>query len=741
MNLENQTAAPVLTPIKEINPVIALVGNPNTGKTTLFNSLCGARQRVGNYPGITVEKKIGSLKLDPFTVDVIDLPGLYSLKPVSPDEEVASDVIMGRMENVHSPDLVVFVLDATNLKRNLYLYSQVAELGIPVVVALTMTDMLDGMHIEVNLPELATRLGVPVIPISAGNRLQVQHLKEYIQGQLSNPANLKPSLPRYPEEMEKTAASLYDVLNRVAPISLFESRELLFATHSPILRFFEDNQEASAALSQARSIAASFAYGGPSRISLSRYNWIGGILEGVEKRNNEGKKSFSDHMDSLLTNRLLGPVFFSGIMYLVFRAIYSWSGPFMDFIDAFFGWAGEMAGQGLGDMPMIHSLVVDGIIGGVGSVVIFVPQIFILFIFIAFLEDSGYLSRAAFLMDKLLGWTGLNGRAFIPMLSSFACSIPGIMATRVMPDPRARMTTILVAPLMSCSARLPVYVLFIGAFIEPRFGAGWAAFSLFAMHGIGLFLAFPISWIMNKGVLKTPGIPFILEMPPYRLPRFYDVLYRGVEASLRFLSRAGTVIFAMSILIWFLSYFPASDEATARIEEDYSSKIETVIQEEGPEAGASRIEDLEKRREASISLSRLENSYLGMIGKGVQPIFAPLGFDWKISVGIISAFPAREVIVTTLGILFQTGDEESDTLKEQLGSATDQNGNLVYTPLMAITLMIFFALSSQCMSTIAMVWKELADWRWAFFLFTYMTVLAYLISIGVRWIGMAAGFE
>ncbi len=714
-------------------PVIALAGNPNTGKTTLFNALCGTRQRTGNYPGITVEKKTGSLNLGDLSAEVIDLPGLYSLKPVSPDEEVAADVIMGRIQGVPKPDLILFVLDASNLKRNLYLYSQVAELGLPVIGVLTMSDMLESLGIELDTETLQKELGIPLVTVTGGTKAHLENLKNTVSENLKKgQKSFRGNLPVFPEAMEAAASQLKQVLDKTVPLSLFEARELLYSKNSPLIHFYKDSPEASEALQLAQSKAAGSAWGGPSLISVTRYKWIDEILKKSEIRNPVKRKTFSDRLDSLFVNRFTGPVFFAGIMYLVFQAIYSWSGPLMDLIDAGFSSAGDFSAQYLDAFPVLQSLVSEGIIGGVGSVVIFVPQIFILFIFIAFLEDSGYLSRAAFLMDKLLSWTCLNGRAFIPMLSSFACSIPGIMAARVMPDPRARMTTILVAPLMSCSARLPVYILFIGAFIEPVYGAGWAAFTLFAMHWVGLVFALPVAWILNRGVLKTPTIPFILEMPPYRMPRMFDVFYRGFEASFKFLTRAGTVIFALSIVIWFLSYFPHAEPSSPLVNRDQTQEMAAEVSGDTSEADS---EDLYSR-----SL-QMENSYLGMMGKAVQPVFAPLGFDWRISIGIISAFPAREVIVSTLSILYHTGEEDEESLRNTLSQAKDENGNQLYTPLFAVTLMVFFALSSQCMSTLAVVWKELGSWKWAVILFTYMTLLAYAAALLVRITGKLLGFS
>jgi len=438
-------------------------------------------------------------------------------------------------------------------------------------------------------------------------------------------------------------------------------------------------------------------------------------------------------IDRLLIHRFFGLAIFAAVMYLMFQGIYTWAGPFMDGIEASFGWLGGLSEGWLAGMPMLQSLIADGLIGGVGSVVIFLPQILILFVFVAFLEDSGYLARAAFLMDKLIAWTGLNGRSFIPMLSGFACAVPAIMAARVMPDPKARMATILITPLMSCSARLPVYVLLIGAFIEPELGAGWAAFTLFAMHGLGLLVALPIAWFLNRSLLKTPATPFVLEMPPYRMPKWRNVLFRSAQAGKNFLAKAGAIILACSIVIWALSYFPRPDAVRENIEARYQQQTAASVEAQA---------ELTRRMENEIAGAYLEQSILGRMGKAVQPLFAPLGFDWKISVGILGAFPAREVIIATLGIVYNVGeaDESSPNLRTKLQEERGSDGRPVFTPLVAIALMVFFALCSQCMSTLAVIRRELNSWGWTLFVFAYMTVLAYLFGLGVYQIGGWLGF-
>lgn len=709
---------------------IAFIGNPNTGKSTVFNALCGTRQVVGNYPGVTVEKKIGRLEIDGEQVSIVDLPGVYSLNSLSPDEEIAVKLLMGEVKDMPGPDLVLFVLDATNIKRNLLLFSQVIEVGLPVVVALTMTDLLEREGVKLNVQALEERLGVPVIPVVGREKTALSKLRAaLVHESADRPPERMPLA--YPSSLEKAVADLKDGLAPGDQLSVFEIRNLLMDRGG---RADGLGPGLAEAVETARLSIEKDHWISVSEEASLRYSWADSVVAQVEERI-PTRIRFSSRIDRILIHRGYGLFFFALIMFLVFQSIYTWAVPFMDMIDGAMGAISGFAGEKLAGAPVLASLVTDGVIGGVGAVVIFLPQILILFIFVAILEDSGYLARAAFLMDKLVSWTGLNGRAFIPMLSGFACAVPAIMATRVMPDPKARLATILVTPLVSCSARLPVYLLLISAFIEPHFGAGWAAFTLFAMHAFGLCLAMPIAWILNRNVLKTPALPFVLEMPAYRMPKFYNVFYRASRAGRKFLVQAGTIIFACSILIWALSYFPRAPETEAAIVESYAAQIEAAE----PEAK----EALEAEVEQKIAGAHLENSYLGKAGKFIEPVFAPLGFDWKISVGILGAFPAREVIISTLGIIYNLGevDEEDGALKDALQLETREDGSKMFTPLTALSLMIFFALCSQCMSTLATVKRELNSWKWTGFMFVYMTGLAYVFSLLVYQGGRLLGWS
>ncbi len=667
---------------------IAFVGNPNAGKTTLFNSLTGSRQKVGNYAGVTVERVSALRQVGTFECEFIDVPGLYSLTPASEDEAVAVKVLE------EETDLVVCVIDASNLERNLFLYSQIAELLRPVVVALTMTDRVESAGSMLKLDRLRRLLGCPVIPMVGHKEKGVKELLAAIEASLAAPAEptLLSDIGALRELQVELARRGYD--HRIGDLR----REVLDDQSTMIVPF----AELRPAWEKAKEAAENATFTDPS----TRYAWTAQVQrEAIVQRAPKKVLSLTDRIDKVLTHRVFGLMVFTAVMYSVFFSIYTLSQPFMDLIEGGFAWLGSILSPRLEGIPVLQSFVVDGLIAGVGGVVVFLPQILILFFFIAMLEGTGYLARAAFLMDRLLGWCGLNGRAFIPLLSSFACAIPGVMAARVMPDPKARLATILVAPLMSCSARLPVYMLIIGSFIEPQYGAFWAGFALFAMHLLGLVVAIPVVFILNRGVLKGKRLPFMLELPPYQMPRWKDVFLGMLNRGKVFLTTAGTTIVVMSVIIWAASYFPR--------------KADTGL------------------AESDAALAQLEYSVMGRVGKAVEPVFAPLGFDWRISTAILSAFPARETVVPSLGILFSlgSGDEAEAKLGEKIKEAQWPDGKKLFTLPTSIGLMVFFALCAQCLSTLAVVRRETNSRKWPLFMFTYMTVLAYLGAWFVQWIG------
>lgn len=627
---------------------VALVGNPNAGKTSVFNALTGSRQKVGNYPGVTVERCWGELTLDGRRLRLVDVPGLYSLNPESEDEEVAVRAIRGEVRGEPEPDVLVFVMDGSNLERNLYLFSEIVHLGKPVVVALTMTDLVRKEGHRLSVQKLSHELGVTVVPVVAHKRVGIRRLLRAI---LEAPGAGYP----IPREEWTSIAARYDWAHRVAKLALGDAHRGL-------------------------------------------------------------RRKTTDRLDRWLTHRAVGLLVFFAIFYGVFQAIYTLSQPLMDLIDGAFGALSDWVGGWLEPVPVLRSMVVDGVLAGVGTVLTFLPQILILFFFIGVLEGTGYLARAAFMMDRLLSWCGLNGRAFIPLLSSFACAVPGIMATRVMPDRKSRLATMLIAPLMSCSARLPTYMLLIGAVVEPRFGPVWAGVALFAMHLVGLAFAVPIGWLLNRKVLRGRSLPFLMELPPYQMPKWRDVGLAMYLKARSFVRTAGTIIVVMSVAVWALLYFPRSEETVRGLEAEYASQS-------APPAPSV---------EAYVQRGLVEQSYLGRMGAGLEAVFGLAGFDWRLSTALLASFPAREVAVSTLGVIFNLGDGvdgESRDLRAALLEARKPDGSPLVTPAVAAAFMVFMALCCQCMATLATVRKETGSWRWPVFLFSYMTLLAYGASV------------
>lgn len=698
---------------------VALVGNPNTGKSTLFNALTGMRQRVGNYSGVTVERVEGRYRdADGHPVAVLDLPGTYSLSASSPDEEIALSVLLGRAQGVARPDVVVVVADAQNLERNLFLASQVLELGLPTVIALNQVDAALAAGTRVDPIELTLELGAPVVATVATKGEGVELLKRAI----GKAVGLAPAERRFelPPEAARALAPLEACLARggLNPgAAAMEALRLLAVNQ--IGAHLAHVEGLRAAVDEAR--AAVEAAGIPPRSleAEARYGWIAGVVERTATHTPTGKKTLTDRIDAVALHRVWGPLVFVALMALVFQSIFTWAAPMMDWVEGLFGALGGAVGSVLpaGDL---QSLLVDGVIGGVGSVLVFLPQIAILFLFIGILEDSGYMARAAFIMDRFMRSVGLHGRSFIPLLSGYACAVPGVMSTRTIEAPKDRLATIMVLPLMSCSARIPIYTLLIGAFIPPVAVAGifdLRGMTLLAMYLLGTLTALAMAAVFKKTLLKGRARPMIMELPPYRLPSVKSLaLSVGHRASL-FLRKAGTIILSLTIVLWALATYPKSSPAPGT----------------PPEAAQEQ---------------QLAHSLLGRMGHAIEPAVRPLGYDWKIGVGIVSSFAAREVFVATMGTIYGVGsaDETSADLRGRLRAERHERTGLpVYTPLVAVGLMVFYVYAMMCMSTLAVVVRETGGGRkglaWAGFQFAYMLALAYGAAFLVYRGGLALGFH
>jgi ferrous iron transport protein B len=733
---------------------VALIGNPNTGKSTLFGALSGARQRVGNYPGVTVEKKLGRMTHDGRRWTLVDLPGTYSLVPRSPDEMVAIDVLLGRRGDVPPPDVVLCVVDASNLERNLYLISQVLELGRPAVVALTMVDVAAARGLKVDAARLSRNLGVPVVPVRGDRKVGLDALRTALAGAAgqgqghgngqTGSERESPFPGAFRDEVARLGAALAASTGPALPRYLVE--RLLLDTGGYFERHVLDGDRPGFrdALRSSRTRLAEAGCPIPAVEAVARYGWVAQVVEGVVSRSDEPVVTAGDRIDALLTHRLWGTLALAVAMLVVFNAVFAWAELPMRWIEDGVKLLSGLVESGLAEGPF-RALLVDGVIGGIGSVVIFLPQIVILFFFLAVLEDCGYLARAAFLMDKLMARVGLSGKSFIPLLSSFACAIPGVMATRVIEDRRDRLTTILIAPLMSCSARLPVYTLLIAAFIPARsyLGGllGLRGLTLFAMYLLGILVAAAAALVLKRTLLRGGTPPFVMELPAYKWPSPRVVVSRMVERGWDFLSNAGTLILAVSVVMWAALYFPRlPDGASAPLQAE-RRRLQAELDGQS-RADPDKVADLEAELAAvsdRLDGAQKRQSFLGRAGRLVEPVVRPLGWDWRIGSAVIASFPAREVVVATLGVIFDVGQAEAEDrrLGDALRSATwHDTGRPLFNVPVALSVMVFFSLCAQCASTLAVIRRETGHWGWPALSFAYMTVLAYVGALVTYQVGM-----
>ncbi|MGD8347071.1 MAG: ferrous iron transport protein B [Lysobacterales bacterium] len=703
---------------------VAVIGNPNSGKSTLFNRLTGLRQTTGNYPGVTVEKHSGIAQLDNSAVELVDLPGIYCLGGFSTDEQIAVDVLLGRIEGAKQPDGLLFVLDATHLYQGLYLLQQLMEMRIPLIVALTMTDVATASGIDISIEALQRHLGgISIVPVLAKSGRGMDHLKTALE-HLGDMA--LPELPESWPELSRTA----DGLAQSADGTMLRIDVLQALLHPEAAA----TQAVENTIGRDRLAAARqelFGTEPPQACEARhRYRWVREVMAEAQSQA-QMLERFGARLLRWFNRPWPATILFFGVMALVFQAVFSWAAPLMDGIDgaatALSGWVGGHLSPGA-----LSSFITDGVIGGVGSVLVFLPQILILFLFIIVLEDSGFLARAAFLMDRVMRSVGLSGQSVIPMLSSFACAVPAIMATRVIPNRRDRIATILAAPFMTCSARLPVYALLIAAFV-PEQKIGWfnlQGLVLFGLYLLGIVGGLVTAWLMKRSALRGPKPQFALALPEFRWPSPQTVAIKLLDRARLFLKRAGTVIFAVAVLIWALAFFPRSDDVQAQLQTATAHAEATLT--------GTALEAEQQKLEHKAAADQLAQSYLGRAGQVLEPVFKPLGWDWRVSAAVIAGFPAREVVVAVMGTIYAVGNEASEaSLAGKLRSATWPDGRPVFTLPMVLGLLLFYAWCLQCAATIAVIRRETNSWRWPIFAWTYMTVLGYTGAFLIFQIGSA----
>ncbi|RZA01881.1 MAG: ferrous iron transport protein B [Sphingobacteriaceae bacterium] len=690
---------------------VALVGNPNTGKSTLFNILTGLNQKIGNFPGVTVDKKIGYCQLpDGRSAEIIDLPGTYSLYPKSQDESIVFSVLADE-SNPSKPDLVVVILDASNLKRNLLLYTQVADLKIPVIIALNMIDLANKAGIDIDVDLFAKRLSVPVVPISARKGEGIDSLKLFIAY-----AN-KIAFQDVSIDVETIAPQLIADISKELQIDNPYFALQLAHQHEHLKFLTPEQSNRIEELEKKHDFHSQKAQGAET---IARYSFINDLLyDTVKVPATAHEETNSNKIDKVLTHKVFGFVIFFGILMFMFQAIFAWSSYPMDLIESLFIWIQGSLNNALPAGPLT-SLLVDGVVAGLSGVMVFIPQIAILFAFISILEDTGYMARVTFMMDKLMRKVGLNGKSVVPLIGGFACAVPSIMSTRTIESWKERMITIMVTPLTTCSARLPVYTLLIALVVPDEkvwWIFNWQGLALTAMYLFSLVSAVVVAWVFKLILKSRERGYFIMELPVYRMPRWSNVIYSMYDRAKTFVFEAGKVIIAVSIILWVMASYGPGDRFE-KIEQKYQQPqyTKTLTPEE---------------LNLAISSEKLENSYAGVLGHVIEPAIRPLGFDWKIGIALITSFAAREVFVGTMATIYSANSDadEMRSVQEKMRNAKNtQTGEPVFTLATAFSLMMFYAFAMQCASTVAVVYRETKDWKWPAIQFAYMTALAYVAS-------------
>jgi ferrous iron transport protein B len=684
---------------------VALIGNPNTGKTSVFNALTGLNQKVGNYPGITVEKKEGSCRLNRTTkAHILDLPGTYSLNASSMDESVVIELLLNR-NNKDFPDVAVVVTDVENLKRNLLLFTQIKDLEIPTLLVVNMSDQMKRKGISIEVEQLQADLGTQVILTSMRHQEGVAAIKEALVNYRQLPTT--PLL-----DLETIDADYFSRLQKTFPT---ESLYKLWLVITQDVNFSSLERKRIQAASDFKVQSDAVLKRLQQKETIKRYQIINQTLKQTYQVNNDAATDLRSRIDRILIHKVWGYVFFFALLFLIFQSIFDWSSVPMDFIDSSFAQLSQWVNA---ELPpgLFTSLLAEGIIPGLGGIVIFIPQIAFLFLFISLLEESGYMSRVVFLMDRGLRRFGLSGKSVIPLISGTACAIPAVMATRNIENWKERLLTILVTPFTTCSARLPVYLILISLVIPERsiLGINAQGLTLMGLYILGFAMALLSSWILKSYFKTTTKSYFVVEMPNYKMPQLKNVGITVLEKTKSFVTEAGKIILAFSVLLWLMASFGPGEPFT---------KADTIVREANINNPLT-----EEALEAEIASYRLEHSYIGILGKAIEPVIRPLGYDWKIGIALISSFAAREVFVGSLATIYSVGSEEETPIKNKMAQEKRANGQVVFDLATGISLMLFYAFSMQCMSTLAIVKKETNSWRWPLLQLGLMTVIAYVTA-------------
>lgn len=708
---------------KEIQ--VALVGNPNSGKTSLFNFASRSKEHVGNYSGVTVDSKSAQCKIRDYTLNITDLPGTYSLSTYSPEELLVRKYIFGEM-----PDVVINVVDASNLERNFYLTTQLIDMDIKVIIALNMYDELRKKGDEFDFESLGKMIGIPIIPTIGSKGFGINDLfKKAIEVYEDKDPTVRHIHINYGKDVEKSIRNIQD--------EIWENKKLtdIVSSRFYAIKLLEKDASANFTLSkwgnyetikeitekEIKKLESLITEDSETIITDAKYGFIAGALKETYKGNINTRRKKTEKIDRFLTHKYMGFPFFIFFLWFMFQSTFTLGQYPMEWIDYFVNLLGESINKIMADGPL-KDLLINGVIGGVGGVIIFLPNILILFFFISLMEDTGYMARAAFIMDRLMHKIGLHGKSFIPLIMGFGCNVPAIMATRTIENRQNRILTMLINPFMSCSARLPVYVLIISAFFVERPGL-----VLFSIYIIGIVVAAIVAIIFKKTIFKSKETPFVMELPPYRVPTLRNLTRHMWFKGAQYIKKMGGVILVASIIIWALGYYPKNIEYSV----NYDEKIEQITQED-----ASNKDKQIHQILADKNSERQAKSYIGRIGKFIEPVMKPLGFDWKMSVCILSGVAAKEIVVSTMGVLYQAEEEESmNNLINRLQNEKDENGNPIFTPLVAYGFLIFILLYFPCIASIVAISKESGHWKWAIFTMLYTTFLAWFMSLLIHQIG------